>query len=81
MNIACLEKLCENDHKETWDNIPLVELLDLIIEEVFELREELYDLKAMRREAADVANYSAMIISACDKYIKDGLNSIEDIKQ
>ena len=48
------------------------QLLYELWEEVYELQEAMPKLKELRREAADVANYCAMIILACDKAIKEG---------
>jgi NTP pyrophosphatase (non-canonical NTP hydrolase) len=68
-----LEKLNENSHKPDWNKLCLRELLEGINEEVSELQAEYTDGKIIdiRREAADVANYAAMIIKFCDNRIKE----------
>jgi NTP pyrophosphatase (non-canonical NTP hydrolase) len=69
-NIAMMEKLNENKHKPSWDNISLRELLKRLRQECAELDEAVDTGKPddIRREAADVANFAAMIILFCDKW-------------
>lgn len=75
---AMSEKLLENSHKENWDNITFENLIRLADNEIIEfkqsffifknnLREKKYSLNEMRREAADVVNFFAMIIEKCEK--------------
>lgn len=75
---AMLEKLFENDHKGTFDAMGIDTLFHLMEDEVKELSDELCkmpldatQLGKIRREAADVANFAAMIIYRCDKLIEE----------
>jgi len=72
-NIAMLEKLNENSHKPDWNKLCLSELLEGISEENRELQAEYPkgSIENIRREAADVANFAAMIINFCDKLLKE----------
>jgi len=72
-NIAMLEKLNENSHKPDWNKLCLRELLEGVSEENRELQAEYPKgkIENIRREAADVANFAAMIINFCDKLIKE----------
>ncbi len=72
-NTAMLEKLNENEHKPSWEEYNLNELILLLKEEYEELDYSLLfgTLADTRREAADVANYAAMIIHKCDMLIKE----------
>jgi len=79
-NIACLEKLNENSHKPGFDTISLGETFNGLQEEVIELKNEIlssYNPDTIRREAADVANYAAMIILFCDRW-KESIGKIKD---
>ena len=68
---AQVEKLRENDHKCGFDVESINILFKKLQAEVYELQDELqvqpklYDLKAIRQEAADVANFAFMIILKC----------------
>ncbi len=68
---AMKEKLKENDHKCGFDVESINILFKKLQAKVYELQDELqvqpklYDLKAIRHEAADVANYAFMIILKC----------------
>jgi hypothetical protein len=72
-NIAQIEKLKENDHKESFDNIPLWEAYYLLRDEIeeldFEIDNKNKDYSKIRHEAADVANFAHMIILKCDREI------------
>lgn len=72
---AMLEKLRENEHKPAFDEVSFKDAFKGLCNEKMELAEELYSnrsLEQIRREAADVANYAAMIILKCDKMIEAG---------
>ena len=62
------EKLEENTDKGSWLNLNTSELFDLLSVEMRELADTfgMDDTEAMRREAADVANYAHMIIERCN---------------
>jgi len=70
-NKAQLEKLELNGHKEEFDSMNVGYLFSELLDEVDELKEELEKpickIKAIRHEAADIANFAHMIILACDK--------------
>jgi len=70
---AQLEKLEQNGHKESFDNLDACESYYLMMKETKELQAEIYktttDYKATRREFADIANFCHMGILACDKEI------------
>jgi len=70
---AMLEKLYENKHKKGWENIDFEYASNRILDEYRELKEAIIDndIKEIRREAADIANFSAMIIYQCDKKLKE----------
>lgn len=72
-NNAMLEKLKENEHKPGFNELTLKEALLGIGTETMELSQEIFSngaLQNIRREAADVANFAAMIIYQCDKMIE-----------
>lgn len=74
-NNAMLEKLKENEHKTGFDEMTIKHALLRIGEETMELSQEIYSQGSpenIRREAADVANFAAMIIYQCDRLIKAG---------
>lgn len=70
---AMLEKLKENEHKCGWDNIEPEYALGRIFDEYLELKDAIPkgDMEEIRREAADVANFAAMIIYQCDKELEE----------
>jgi DNA-binding FadR family transcriptional regulator len=70
---AMLEKLYENKHKKGWENIDFEYASNRILDEYRELKEAIIDndIKEIRREAADIANFAAMIIYQCDKKLKE----------
>jgi hypothetical protein len=78
---AQLEKLQENDHKEDYSGMSIVEAFRLKEQEVEELRNEIFDgngfvienpdYRKIRHEAADNANYDHIIIMECDRKIKE----------
>ena len=78
---AQLEKLDENNHKEDYSGMSVVEAFRLKQLEVEELRAEIFDnlgfvrenpnYKNIRREAADNANCDHFIIAACDRKLKE----------
>jgi len=75
-NKAMMEKLLENEHKPSWKDINLKDLFSFLFFEMEELNTEVFynsDVPGraarIRREAADVANYAAMIIELCDEMI------------
>ena len=77
---AMLEKLKENEHKDGFDNINLIHGVARLFDEADELDNELkkavrtgndINIPAVRREAADVANFAAMIIYKCDQILKE----------
>ena len=79
-NKAQREKLEQNGHKEGFEDIILEYTYRRIVQEVIELEKAIYqpdkvvcygeyDLKNVRHEAADIANFAHMIILACDKEI------------
>ena len=72
-NIAMLEKLNENGHKPSWEGYSFFDLLAWLEEEVTELHSAIITstVEEIRREASDVMNYAAMIISKCDTVIKE----------
>ena len=74
-NKAQVEKLLENEHKGGFSGQDLIDLFLLLQEETLELTREMvlefYDPRAIRREAADIANFAHMIILECDKEIRD----------
>ena len=79
-NIAMLEKLKENEHKPGFDKVSFEYGLKRLDEERKELRLAVINyihhpsidtLKEVRREAADCANFPAMIILKCDKMIAE----------
>jgi len=72
-NTAMLEKLKKNDHKSGFDNIDFIYALDRTFKEWLELRDAMMKglykkeiISEVRAEAADVANFAAMIIYRCD---------------
>lgn len=79
-NKAQIEKLKANSHKSGMDNLDPCYGYDCLEKEMEELQNELllYPLsedkkeswKAIRREAADIANFAYMIILKCDKELK-----------
>jgi hypothetical protein len=72
-NKAMLEKLKENEHKNGWDGIDIGYTTKRIFDEYLELCKEvgIRNTREIRREAADVANFAAMIIYQCDKKLKE----------
>jgi NTP pyrophosphatase (non-canonical NTP hydrolase) len=66
---AMLEKLNENSNKGSWESCELDYLFCRLQEEVRELQHAVYEnsspLDAIRREAADVANFVMMIADNC----------------
>ena len=72
-NQAQREKLEENGHKNDFDDLDTFESYYLMMKETKELQLEIYrreiDYKAIRHEAADIANFAHMIIMAADKVI------------
>lgn len=91
-NIAMLEKLKENEHKNGFEDIDIEFAINRITEETDELDIEFNGIamyKAwkgkmhktnyhkVRREAADVANFAAMIIYKCDQKMKEGEREAE----
>ena len=77
-NKGMLEKLSENRHKPCWRELTMLEMLKNLMIETEELYDEMVfycDIDVskeekrskIRREAADVANYAAMIIEKCYK--------------
>lgn len=72
-NTAQIEKLNENHHKDSFNNIPIDVCIIGLEEEHNEVFEEyakpVIDYPALRRELADVANYAHMGIMACDREI------------
>lgn len=78
---AQLEKLKANDHKQGWDDISFEEAFNGLVDEVKELRDAFGDkptaetykdgIKAIRHEAADIANYAHMIIYRCDLFLEE----------
>jgi phosphotransacetylase len=73
-NKAQLEKLLLNEHKRGFENIDLNYASDRIEEELDELWVEIQmknkDFSAIRKEAADIANFAHMIIYKCDQELK-----------
>lgn len=59
------QKLACNEHKESWENLPVLWFLDRIEEELRELREALFHETPnhVSLEAADVANFLMMLAS------------------
>lgn len=73
-NNAMLEKLKENEHKPGFIELTLKEALLGIGTETMELSQEVFSngaLQNIKREAADVANFAAMIIYKCDKLMSE----------
>ena len=73
-NNAMLEKLKENEHKPGFNELSFKRALLGICRETAELSEEIKSQESLhyiRREAADVANFAAMIIYKCDKLISE----------
>lgn len=70
-NNAMLEKLHENNHKSDFDDVNIAYAISRIHQELGELEEAKADqnIQEIRREAADVANFAAMIILRCDGYL------------
>jgi hypothetical protein len=70
-NRAQVEKLIENSHKGGFDYIEIDYAIYRIDDEVRELHiaSRKKDIKEIRREAADVANFNHMIILACDRIL------------
>ncbi len=72
-NAAQLEKLLQNEHKRDFENIDLYYALGRLHNEWEELADELLlndlDYKAIRHEAADIANFAHMVVLKCDKEI------------
>ncbi len=70
-NRAQVEKLIENSHKAGWDNIGIDYAINRIEDEVRELHTAIdkRDVKEIRREAADIANFAHMIILTCDRIL------------
>lgn len=67
-NRAGLEKLRENEHKGGWEHLSMEDLIRFLHQEVYELICcNPTDYKNVRREAADVRNFSDMIIQRCDR--------------
>ena len=68
------EKLEENVHKPGFEDLPLPYIWKRIEEEFEELKHECtrsrWNLKKVRREAADLANFCGMLILACDKELE-----------
>lgn len=67
---AQIEKLEENSHKDDWEDMDLQTLFTHLCDEVDELEQEVTQngtFLALRREAADVANFAHMIIALCNK--------------
>ena len=74
---AQFEKLRENEHKTDWKDLSFEYLFNRVVDEVKELREAFEEpevneagFKAIRNEAADVANFAHMIILKCDQKMK-----------
>jgi len=80
--MAQIEKLKENEHKDGFDSLDIIDTYMRLFDEVLELGEELFDnfgmadimkLKekpdyvSVRRESADVANFAHMIVLNCVK--------------
>ena len=61
------EKLRQNDYKGGWGNTAPGDLLLRLEQEAQELRDaiEMCDASAIRREAADVANFAMMVADVC----------------
>lgn len=61
--LAMLQKLLENEHKKTWENLNREQLMFFIVQELKELAEALEGgtPEEVRRECADVANFAMMI--------------------
>jgi len=81
-NIAMIEKLNENDSKPDWTEMSLREMLGGVMLEMDELEDSVNEhqgFEAIRREAADVSNYAAMIVLFCDRSI-DKLKQIKNQK-
>ena len=74
-NAAQLEKLQQNGHKKGFGNIDLNYAMKRIDNESHELFCEIAmmdkDYKAIRHEAADIANFAHMIILKCDQILKE----------
>ena len=75
-NMAQLEKLNKNKHKNGFDNINILNAIEKIIYHVSNLEEEEYSyrigdadatLNLIRNRAANIANFAHMIILKCDK--------------
>ncbi len=90
-NNAQLEKLKENEHKRGFEDIGLYYAFKRLDEEYEELKCELYDFSsfgrihkntfdfsAIRKEAADIANFAHMIILKCDQELERTENRIKD---
>lgn len=81
-NLAQLEKLLENEHKESYDGMSVVEAFRLKEAEMEELRKEIFDSRGfvienpdyekIRREAADNANFDHIIILECNRVLGNG---------
>jgi hypothetical protein len=72
-NKAQMEKLRENEHKRGFDNLDVRYSNRRIKEEQQELDHAIAigDLEAIRREAADIANFAHMIIYRCDSILEN----------
>lgn len=70
-NKAQLEKLLLNEHKKGFEDIDLDYAMNRIYQEIEELHEaHLFndkDFSAIKKEAADIANFAHMIIYKCDQ--------------
>ncbi len=69
------EKLRENQHKESFDDVKMWDAYTMLRDEVEELDCEIdsidKDFSKIRREAADIANFCHMIILRCDQEMKN----------
>jgi len=68
------EKLDENEHKPGFDELTFAYTWKRINNEFEELQHECtrskWDLKKVRREAADLANFLGMLILTCDEELE-----------
>jgi NTP pyrophosphatase (non-canonical NTP hydrolase) len=64
---SMMQKLKENTHKTSWEVYSLLDLYHLMAIEMLELKEAIQTGVTIdiQMEAADVANYAAMIIHNC----------------
>lgn len=72
LSIFCKAKLRGNAHKKLWNNYNIQELIYMLRDELDEFENAIFEKKKSSEvwsEAADVANFAAMIASNYDYHI------------